>query len=182
MSVHPLWVIFLCQIYGKVQYNSTKKTVVKLSFCVAVGVFIPNAHSATITVTLWKMKRKFQAEQARCLKMIQGIFQNLEVINSGSVFELDKNTVELIKKVCKQKNIHTIHFESHYLYNNRIADLRKEFSDFTLKMKLGLETFVMISERMYLKRESKKKILKKSLKILMKLISFLELKVRPLSL
>ncbi len=78
---------------------------------------------------------------SKVLESVTGIYQNLEVINSGSVFELDKNTVELIKKVCKQKNIHTIHFESHYLYNNRIADLRKEFSDFTLKMKLGLETF-----------------------------------------
>lgn len=75
------------------------------------------------------------------LKNVTGIYQNLEVINSGSVFELDKNTVELIKEICKKKNIHTIHFESHYLYNNRIAKLREDFSDFTLKMKLGLESF-----------------------------------------
>lgn len=109
------------------------------------------------------------------LESVTGIYQNLEVINSGSVFELDKNTVELIKKVCKQKNIHTIHFESHYLYNNRIADLRKEFSDFTLKMKLGLETFDYDFRENVLKKESKKNP-EKSLKISMKLISFFGIK------
>ena len=78
---------------------------------------------------------------SKVLENVTGIYQNLEVINSGSVFELDKNTIELIKKVCKQKNIHTIHFESHYLYRKKIPDLRKYFSEFDLKMKLGLETF-----------------------------------------
>lgn len=115
------------------------------------------------------------------LESVTGIYQNLEVINSGSVFELDKNTVELIKKVCKQKNIHTIHFESHYLYNNRIADLRKEFSDFTLKMKLGLETFDYDFRENVLKRESKKKSRKIS-ENFDEANFLLELKVRPLSL
>lgn len=85
------------------------------------------------------------------------------------------------KKVCKQKNIHTIHFESHYLYNNRIADLRKEFSDFTLKMKLGLETFDYDFRENVLKRESKKKSRKIS-ENFDEANFLLELKVRPLSL
>lgn len=75
------------------------------------------------------------------LKKVTGIYGDLEVINSGSVFELDGKTLELIKSICKEKGISTIHFESHYLYRNHIDELRKEFSDFTLKMKLGLESF-----------------------------------------
>lgn len=75
------------------------------------------------------------------LANVTGEYGDLEVINSGSVFELDKNTLSLIKAVCLQKNISVIHFESHYLYKDRIPDLRKDFSDFSLKMKLGLETF-----------------------------------------
>lgn len=75
------------------------------------------------------------------LEQVTGQYGNLEVINSGSVFELDKKTLDLIKSICKEKNISTIHFESHYLYRNRIPALRKDFSDFSLKMKLGLETF-----------------------------------------
>ena len=75
------------------------------------------------------------------LEKVTGIYGNLEVINSGSVFELDQNTLDFIKQVCKEKKIKTIHFEAHYLYRNKISQLRKDFADFDLKMKLGLETF-----------------------------------------
>lgn len=75
------------------------------------------------------------------LDKVQGTYENLEVINSGSVFELDDKTIDYIKKICKEKGIKTIHFEAHYLYKNRIEELRERFSDFNLKMKLGLESF-----------------------------------------
>lgn len=75
------------------------------------------------------------------LSHVTGEFGEIELINSGSVFELDKDTVELIKKVCREKQIKTIHFESHYLFKNKIPALRREFGEFTLKMKIGLETF-----------------------------------------
>ncbi len=75
------------------------------------------------------------------LERVTGCFGNIEIINSGSVFELDNKTRELIKKQCKEKHIKTIHFESHYIYNKHIKRLRQEFSGFDLKMKLGLETF-----------------------------------------
>ena len=75
------------------------------------------------------------------LERVTGIYGDLEVINSGSVFELDKKTLVLIKSICREKGIKTIHFESHYLYRNEIKKLRQDFSDFDLKLKLGLETF-----------------------------------------
>lgn len=75
------------------------------------------------------------------LSQLTGVYKNLEVINSGSVFELDDGTLNLIKEICKDKGIKTIHFESHYLFDSKIKELRKEFEDFDLKMKLGLETF-----------------------------------------
>ncbi|MDE6659023.1 MAG: radical SAM protein [Eubacterium sp.] len=75
------------------------------------------------------------------LSKVTGEFGDLEVINSGSVFELDDKTLELIKTICHEKSISTIHFESHYLYKYKIPALRQEFKDFDLKMKLGLETF-----------------------------------------
>lgn len=75
------------------------------------------------------------------LDRVTGEFGDLEVINSGSVFELDSQTLELVKKICRDKKISTIHFESHYLYKEKIPALRQEFSEFDLKMKLGLETF-----------------------------------------
>ena len=75
------------------------------------------------------------------LDKVSGIYGDLEVINSGSVFELDKDTLEYIKKICKDKGIKTLHFEAHWLYRNRIPTLREQFKDFDVKMKLGLETF-----------------------------------------
>lgn len=78
---------------------------------------------------------------SQALAQVTGRYGNLEVINSGSVFELDDKTIELIKKVCRERGIKIIHFEAHYLYDNRIAKLREDFAGFELKLKLGLETF-----------------------------------------
>lgn len=75
------------------------------------------------------------------LEHVTGEFGELEVINSGSVFELDENTLDLIRDICRGKQISTIHFESHYLYREQIPALKQRFQDFDLKMKLGLETF-----------------------------------------
>ena len=75
------------------------------------------------------------------LDKVSGIYGDLEVINSGSVFELDSATLEYIKSVCKDRGINTLRFEAHYLYRNKIPALREEFKDFDVKMKLGLETF-----------------------------------------
>lgn len=77
----------------------------------------------------------------RVLSRVTGKYKNLEVINSGSVFELDENTLALILKLCRDKGIKTLHFESHYLYKNEIPKLRERFSGIDLKMKIGLETF-----------------------------------------
>lgn len=75
------------------------------------------------------------------LDKITGKYGEVEIINSGSVFELDKSTLDYVKKTCAEKGVHTIHFEAHYVYDDKIPALREDFKDFTLKMKLGLETF-----------------------------------------
>ena len=75
------------------------------------------------------------------LDKITGKYGEVEIINSGSVFELDEKTLDYIKKVCGEKGVRTIHFEAHYLYDSKIPALREAFKGFTLKMKLGLETF-----------------------------------------
>jgi hypothetical protein len=75
------------------------------------------------------------------LEKVTGEYGDLEVINSGSVFELDSKTLELIKTVCCDKKIKTLHFESHYIYNNQIEKIRAFYIGIDVKMKLGLETF-----------------------------------------
>lgn len=78
---------------------------------------------------------------AEVLSRVTGIYGELEVINSGSVFELDGRTLNLIMSICREKNISIIHFEAHYMYRDRLPALRRVFDGFTLKLKLGLETF-----------------------------------------
>lgn len=75
------------------------------------------------------------------LDKVTGEFKDLEVINSGSVFELDQKTLNHIKEISRRNDIKILHFESHYLYRDKIPRLRAEYSDFKLMMKLGLETF-----------------------------------------
>ena len=140
MPVHPYGCFFMPKIMERYsiihEKNSREIVLLRGSGCVYKKCTFCDYYSDSCN----NEEENFRLN-SRVLEKISGVYQNLEVINSGSVFELDKNTIGLIKEVCRKKNIRTIHFESHYLYKNRIADLRKEFSDFTLKMKLGLETF-----------------------------------------
>ena len=78
---------------------------------------------------------------AEALSHVTGLYGEIEIINSGSVFELDGRTLALIQSICREKNISVIHFESHYMYRDRLLALRRVFDGFTLKIKLGLETF-----------------------------------------
>lgn len=75
------------------------------------------------------------------LSRVTGEYGDLEVINSGSVFELDDRTLDDIRDLCTRKHIVSLHFEAHYLYRDCIVALRKRFAPIALKMKLGLETF-----------------------------------------
>lgn len=74
------------------------------------------------------------------LKKVTGKYGVLEVINSGSCFELPKETLESIKKVVIEKNIHHLIFEAHWIYRNRLDELR-EYFNIPVTYKLGLETF-----------------------------------------
>lgn len=64
------------------------------------------------------------------LEKVTGIFGDLEVINSGSVFELDKKTLDFIKQVCKEKKINTIHFEAHLSLSEQNQSAQKRFCGF----------------------------------------------------
>ncbi len=77
------------------------------------------------------------------LKNVTGIYKTLEVINSGSFTDLDKNTILLIRDICVKKDIHTLHFECHWIHREDIDGLKKYFGKYriTVKIKSGIETF-----------------------------------------
>lgn len=75
------------------------------------------------------------------LKKVSGQFGVLDIINSGSCFELDEQTISLIYKTALMKKIHTIWFEAHYLYRHELQNFRKKFPKIKLKFRSGIETF-----------------------------------------
>lgn len=74
------------------------------------------------------------------LQKVTGKYGSLEVINSGNIFELPNDTLNQIKEIIVEKNISTLFFESHYIYINRINDMRNFFGIETI-VKTGLESF-----------------------------------------
>ena len=75
------------------------------------------------------------------LERVTGEYGVLDIINSGSAMELDEQTIELIKKVVREKNIHTLWFEAHFMYRNRLEDFAKQFAPAVVKFRCGVESF-----------------------------------------
>ena len=75
------------------------------------------------------------------LRQVTGQYGVLDVINSGSAMELDAETISMIKKVVKEKNIHTLWFEAHYMYCKKLASFAEQFAPTHVKFRCGVETF-----------------------------------------
>jgi uncharacterized Fe-S cluster-containing MiaB family protein len=74
------------------------------------------------------------------LKEVKGTYGTLEVINSGSCFELPNETLESIRKVVREKNIKKMFLESHWCYRNRLQEMR-DFFGIEIVFKIGVESF-----------------------------------------
>ena len=77
------------------------------------------------------------------LAQVTGVYGRLEAINSGSFAELDESTIREIERVCREKHIHDLHIESHWLFRHTLPALRERFAaqGVTLHVKIGVETF-----------------------------------------
>ena len=75
------------------------------------------------------------------LRQVTGQYGVLDVINSGSAMELDSETIALIKEVVKEKQIHTLWFEAHYMYRKKLAEFAQQFAPTQVKFRCGIETF-----------------------------------------
>ena len=75
------------------------------------------------------------------LRQVTGQYGVLDVINSGSAMELDSETIALIKEVVKEKQIHTLWFEAHYMYRKKLASFAEQFAPVQVKFRCGVETF-----------------------------------------
>ncbi len=74
------------------------------------------------------------------LSCVTGNYDQLEIINSGSCFELPTETLKDIRDIVEDKNIGTLYFESHFMYRNRLDEIR-DFFNAKIVFKCGIETF-----------------------------------------
>ena len=81
------------------------------------------------------------AVNAEVLGRVTGCYGVLDVINSGSAMELDEDTLALIAEVVREKGIHTLWFEAHYMYRHRLSGFAARFAPATVKFRCGVESF-----------------------------------------
>ena len=83
------------------------------------------------------------ALNSEVLQKLTGEFSRLEVINSGSYFELDSNTQTLIEQLCAARGIKHLHVESHWVYREQVSRLRERMAQqgIELLVKIGVESF-----------------------------------------
>ena len=74
------------------------------------------------------------------LGQVTGELGTLEVINSGSCFELPERTLEDILRIVKDKRISGLFFESHWMYRSQVAGMRRRMG-VPIVFKIGVETF-----------------------------------------
>ena len=74
------------------------------------------------------------------LNNITGEFGVLEVINSGSCFEIPRESLEYIKKIVVEKKIKKLFFFFFWCYKNRLQEMR-DFFGIEIIFKIGVETF-----------------------------------------
>lgn len=86
------------------------------------------------------------------LKKVTGKYGVLEVIDSASFFELTENTKKMIKEIVNEKNIHTLFFECHWIYRNKVHEIREYFKNQKIIIKTGVETFDNDFRENYLKK------------------------------
>lgn len=91
------------------------------------------------------------------LEQVTGEYGVLDVINSGSAMELDDRTIEMLRRVIVEKNIHTLWCEIHWMYRHRFEEFRSRIFSLlptpcsllptpcsllpTIKFRCGVETF-----------------------------------------
>ncbi|MDR0380738.1 MAG: radical SAM protein [Oscillospiraceae bacterium] len=80
-------------------------------------------------------------DNRRVLARVTGACGVLDVINSGSIHELDGRTLALLGRVLAGKHIHTLWTEAHYAYAPRLQEIRDRFPGVTVRFRTGLESF-----------------------------------------
>lgn len=87
-----------------------------------------------------KNEEEMVSLNSEILSRVTGETGVLEVINSGSCFELPKATLKEIREIIKKKRIERLFFESHWIYRKKLEGMR-EYMGVPITFKIGVETF-----------------------------------------
>lgn len=87
------------------------------------------------------VSKNFFEINSEVIDNITGEFGILDVANSGSIMELDKETLDLLINKVKEKKIREVWCEVHWSYRNQLNDFSKKFENAIVKYKVGIETF-----------------------------------------
>lgn len=97
-------------------------------------------------------EEKIDKINKKVLRKITGKYGVVEVIDSASFFELTEKTKKMIKEIVDEKNIHTLFFECHWIYRNKVHEIREYFENQKIIIKTGVETFDNDFRENYLKK------------------------------
>jgi hypothetical protein len=75
------------------------------------------------------------------LDKVRGRWGTVDIVNSGSVHELDPQTLRYIRKIADNKKVRVLWFEAHYAYRARLDEIRRLFPNQTVKFRTGIESF-----------------------------------------
>ncbi len=98
-------------------------------------------------------KEAMLALNSRVLSRVTGEFGVLEVINSGSCFELPEETLALIRRIIREKQIRRLFFEAHWMYRHRLQEMR-DYMGISIIFKIGVETFDETFREQYLNKHA----------------------------
>ncbi len=97
--------------------------------------------------------QEMNALNQEVLSHVTGELGVLEVINSGSCFELPEETLKMIKEIIAEKQIHRLFFESHWMYRKHLQKMR-DYMGIPITFKIGVETFDKTFREEYLNKHA----------------------------
>lgn len=74
------------------------------------------------------------------LSNVKGIYDTFEVINSGNIFDLPKETLNMIKSKIDEHEFKKLFAEAHWIYRNHLDKMRERL-DIDIMFKTGVESF-----------------------------------------
>lgn len=75
------------------------------------------------------------------IDQITGEYGVVDVINSGSIFEIAEESLLYLRAKLQEKKIKVLWCESHWMYHRRLDEIRQFFKGIEVKFRIGIETF-----------------------------------------